>query len=425
MLQLFLHFIQLLLFLLFFAGCGLPFFVSRIKLGRFFEAIFLSTLLGCFLFTALFAIYCTTFKSVFSILLILVIYIFAQPAKMSLSFSKHDYRELKIGLAKFGIPILFSLALLFVWSVQLLYDANFVAQLPANPESLLYAQFSKIVSATGVESTFNIGLLPQSIARVVSPYHYFDLWFTAATAKTLSILELEALHCITNPCFNFIALLGLCALFEFFSKPKWHTPFLVLLLLFVSGCNFVPFMDDFGQYNFDYLESPMMLYGEKLSFALCLALLGILLFLRNHHFESLAILLLMPSCFPTLLPPVVLAFPLMMAFTYKSKLFKADEIKNLFLLYFCVIAAMLLLYAQFGASKITNQSPTDFNGFNWPSIKLLVAEFVFRTWAKPFRSLLFYLPFILIFLFAPIISETESLRMIILEFNPIICLSFW
>lgn len=364
--------------------------------SSFYRHLFFATLTGVLVFTISTAIYFTHGKSslVIALVFLFIIRSSTKPSQFSAASAykinfKRDFKE-KI------LPLFLSLILLFIWFGRLILDSQFAITLPANPETILYAQFSKVISNTGIESTFGIGFLPHDFPKSISPYHYFDLWFTSGISHLFGRLTLEVIHFFTLPTFNFLNVLGLCAFAEIIGFKKFYTPLLALLSLFFTACYFFPFAEEFGRYNFDFLEAPLALYGEKLSFAFTLFIAIALLYFMEQRLSSLLLILIVPLLFPTLLLPIFIGVLIFCFIGLVNKTSSKSEIKKVLLLALLLLLFFYLFYHFYGNNSISLQDASDFKGVNFTSFKMIVAETFYRSWNKPFRTALLYLPFIIL-----------------------------
>lgn len=393
-------FALLLLFitLLFLVG----YWISKFLLGGYgtiFSTLFFSLFTGTFLFSSIVALSFTSFKSIFSFALLVLFFI-------ALVLRKAKRLEVKTTSLEFTFkscigylgPLISVLMLLVAWFGSQVVNTNVELVLPANPENYLYSQFAKLLSETHIESTFTIGFLPGSYTGGVSPYHYFDLWLSAGISKVFHISALEAIHFFTLPLLNFLNVLGLCALFELSSKPKRFIPFIALLFLHLSGINFLSIAQEFGKYHFDFLEPLLGLYGEKLSFAFTLFIVAVYLILKNRHLEAIYFLVLVPLFFPLLFPPLIIGLPLFAAVLSRIKIINTKEFIQYGFFLLSVILGLIFFYRNSPAASFSLESSSDFSGFNLASVKMTLVELYYRTWDKPFRTLLFYSPFLLFLL---------------------------
>ncbi len=367
-------------------------------LGKaFYHQLFFSSLCGIFLFTCITAFYFTHFKSILSLLCIFLLLLFFLNKLTKKEESKNVLSiDFNFEFLKNSPSLLLVLLFLFSWFSQLILNSNWEVVPPANPENSLYAQFAKIISSTGVENTFGIGFLPNEFPQSLSPYHYFDLWFTAGIGNLFNLTPLETIHFFTLPLFNFIAVVGICALFEKLHPARFYYPFLSLLLLFLSACYFFPFANKFGDYEFDYTETTVSLYGEKLSFALVWLIAVTHLYLSNQKTNSIILLLLIGLLYPTYILPVTIGILIFCCFAFWKKLISKKALLKILLFQLICMLAIIVFYNFFTTDTISLLKASDYKGFNLVSFKMIVAEFFYRAWNKPLRSLLIYMPYILI-----------------------------
>jgi hypothetical protein len=393
-------FALLLLFitLLFLVGYWLSKFVLG-GYGTIFSTLFFSLLAGTFLFVSTVALYFTALKSIFSYVLLALILIAlllrkAKPLEVKNVSNNFTFKSC---LGYLG-PLISVLMLLVVWFGSQVVNNSFELVLPANPENYLYSQFAKLLTETHIESTFTIGFLPGSYTGGLSPYHYFDLWLSAGISKVFHLSTLEAIHFFALPLLTILNVLGLCTLFELSSKPKRFIPFIALLFLHLSGINFLSIAQEFGKYHFDFLEPTLGLYGEKLSFAFTIFIVAAYFILKNKHLEAIYFLVLVPLFFPLFFPSLIIALPLFAALLRWNKIITTKEFIWFGLFLMCEWLGYFLLYQNSPAASFSIESSSDFSGFNLASVKMTLVELFYRTWDKPFRTLLFYSPFLLLIL---------------------------
>ncbi len=358
--------------------------------------LFLGTLTGMVAFSGITALFYTHLKSIFSVLFVLsaaVIFLVSKTRKEKLESKLVAATQVKSSKTNW-VSLLLVLLIVFSWFARLVLGQNFELNLPANPETIIYAQFSKIIANTGVESTFRIGLLPQNVYSTCTPYHYLDLWCTAGFSKLVGITELQAIHFFTLPLLTFINILGVCALLERKTKVQFYHPLLAFLLLFIGACVFFPYGEEFTRYSVDFVEPIVALYGEKLSFAFTGFLVFFLLFLKHKKTEALLILLLIPLLYPSLLFSINFAVPLFCFLSWRLKKITSRTLLLLLLFQLLVLLAYSHFYRQFGNESSALISFSDYKGLNIASLKMIVAEIFYRSHWKPFRSLLLYFPFI-------------------------------
>ncbi|MBL0049921.1 MAG: hypothetical protein IPP32_17700 [Bacteroidetes bacterium] len=399
MLALALHFIAL----LFLIGClGIlgNSLLNRFKQNEYTPAsqLFLSCLIGTVVFTTVIACYYTNFKSILLLFTPLFFYLILSRSEKSNTVLPVEKTSLRSFILAKGIALFCVLALLFGWYVRLVLDENFQLSVPANPENSLYAQFAKVIANTGVENTFGIGFLSNSSPPTLSPYHYFDLWFTAGISHLLDITELQAIHFYTLPLFNFIAVLGVLALGEIFFKLRYYHVFFALLLMGLCACYFFPGAEGFGRFQFDFTENTLSLYGEKLSVAFVFLLASLVLYLKKNRVNAILLLTLTAFLYPSFLLPFSLGIPAFCFLLLWKQTISLRTLLMLLLIHLSFLALYYLFYSFNGASGISLANASDYKGFNLGSFKLLFAELVYRSWAKPFRTILIYLPYVLVVL---------------------------
>ena len=221
---------------------------------KYFKFSVVSSFIILFL-VSVFAVAKTEFRSVFILSFIPLIYIIIQN---NLRFSLKGLRNINWGVLfhLFIISIFF-----FLFQLYFIYDFETQVFIPHHPDYLYFSNIAKGFINNASENPFGSLspiLLPEY--QGVSPYHYFESWFTALVAQIFSLNCFKTLHLIIFP---FLYVICYFLVFSIINKSNFNKkikPVIVLVSLFICGIYF-NFFDDL------HLLKEVGIFKESMLFA--------------------------------------------------------------------------------------------------------------------------------------------------------------
>ena len=252
----------------------------RIQLQSNLERYFLSQVFGLIVIVTIYALYKTSFNSVFLIVPFLFLFLFR--------FRKDFYKIKALSLAKiFGLQLFvgISLCLVAYYFFYMFMDGAVFG------DNQFYASIAYSLNKTGIETTNFDWTLSEKSA---TPYHYTEGWFTALWSKVFQLNTLKTYYLLYIPVFGSTIFIGAFTLAKRLLKSVKYNFLLSFILaftfLFLQNVDF-PFFKVFQNYYhigswFQNIKFSVI-YIELLVFV-------ILLLNRNFFAAYISLLLLVP-----------------------------------------------------------------------------------------------------------------------------------
>ncbi len=299
------------------------------------------------------------------------------------------------------LPLFIVSFILYSWFASIvLTGSDWVFSIP-NKDNIFYSNISLMLTQTGIENTCGINNLINDAYSGINPYHYFELWLNAGLSVVYCSPNLLSLYLLTYPMLNIIAVLGLFALLEKISTVSLFQQMAVPLFLFLGGLYFY-LEKPSSVYVLNYIEAPLEYFGEKFSAYYPFLFLSVLLFINGYITIALASLLILPILSISVGMGTlggILLFSLTAVLTRQIN--KYEFIRICFYV-FCLGGFIIFMYTYFGNTKLRYHEygnvmeTTDLTGWSFRSVKIFIAELLYRMKDIFYRSLLLYLPFILL-----------------------------
>ena len=291
-------------------GCVIFLFL-RFQPKNVFTSVFLKLFAGCFSFTAICALYFTTLKTIFSGLIICVLYFCVE---CRLNKKKIPNYPIKIR-AEAGVVLLFLVVIMALFAYRfrsITYDGHQVLNIP-NTDFSFYARISYYVVNSGIESATPTQVFQELNAR--NPYHYFDIWFNGAISFFSSGDNLQILFLVSYTIGISLVWIAFCALAETLDKLTFFN-----LAVAFLGIFFLPLQSFVSQainqflnqlYILTHAPPPYLAYGLwnfTKTYPIYLVLIAsALFFLKNHKGLALSILSTLPFIYTTVAIPMMLS----------------------------------------------------------------------------------------------------------------------
>lgn len=360
-----LHYFSILL-----ASYGIIYLVGKIFSSFFISSAgpatesFFKLFFGIYFFTTIYAVIITKGNSVLLFLLffsiILILY--------KTYFLKRSISLISNGI-KFSTKIKFLeqfIILFFIFALQLysIYDfesSNFF--LPSNPDRLLFSDITEFMNYAAVETDkINYLALAQ---HNPSPYHYFELWFTAllSFATKLNIVFLD--HLVAAPIFGTIIYMGVRAISEYFDIRFLYS---VVIAFILSVLNFqiqLPFLDHFELLKSTDVSFQLTAIEYAKFFPIYIFLITSIIFFLNKKFTlSFLAFSILPIINILLLPSYLLFTALVLPFVmYKNYISRMDFLFMSLILFF-ILVFLASFYLLFNANPGAASGLNSFDLFN-------------------------------------------------------------
>ena len=216
-----------------------------------FREAFFSLFFGIILLSTAFAIVKTGGKTIMFGFLLLALFYFFEKRKNpipAIQTPQNTNRFVLIGL-------LFGAIFVFTWSFLTLgqFD-DFPYHIPngvgmAENDYLINVFRSYYLGLTGEENYYHIFNTLDEAYHGPKPYHYLEMWTTAALTSIFGGLTAAHFVLVTTPLYHLAAFLGIMALWEKHQVIKWYHLVLGASFLFLAGLHF-SFYNDFKVLNF-------------------------------------------------------------------------------------------------------------------------------------------------------------------------------
>ncbi len=300
-------------------GC-VVFLFLRFQPKHIFTSVFLKIFVGCFSFTAICALYFTSLKTIFSGLIICIVYFFTE---LRLSKRKGIRGPVNIK-AEAGVLLLFLVVVSGFYTYRynsITHDGDSVLNIP-NSDFTFYARISHFLVESGIESATPSLIYQELNAR--DPYHYFDIWFNGGVSFFSSGDNLQILFLVSYTIGISLVWLGFCSIAENLDKLTWINVVVAFLATF-----FLPLQSFFSEsinqvvnQFFILIHAPphYLAYGlwnlTKIYPIYLVFISAILAFLKHEKGLGLAILSVLPFIYTTVAIPIMLTLSVYVVVDY-------------------------------------------------------------------------------------------------------------
>ena len=326
---------------------------SSFKVKNNYTTVFLSIVLGVLIITILQAIVSTKLNTVLLIVPILIAlgYFFD-----SIKLSKNPfYRQNLSSLETTGtLRILFEVSFLIIalYSIQfiLLFQDGVVSAIRlASQDITFYARCADYLRTSGIEVCNNDYLFSASS----KPYHYGDLWFTAAISSINRHITVMSLILTVKTIYLVLIYLGLVAIVEIKYQLNYKIKIVCALSVFFTPIN-IEIYSNISILQDMAIFSQTLYQAQKLFYVQILLLASIVLNLVGYKKLGFASIICIPILYTVTILPLLAAFFLYIIYGYITKN-KVDPYEWLLVL----IASLYLLIYYF----IFNSSGEDVNPY--------------------------------------------------------------
>lgn len=376
-------FFLILVVIAFYAIGEIVFRLCRIKLPKAdFLGVFFRLLLGSITVVLLGSIFFSKGKTVFILLIpfLLLAYFYAKKeANVSHLANVANEQSAKDDFI-FFVKLLLPLSVIFAINFAEIYAGEQLWHTP-HSDYVAYAKLSFYLINYGVE---NPTINPIFVKTQLAPYHYFEIWLNGVLAFLLSTNHLITLKIITYSFLFFSTFLGLCSLIKILGiKNDWLVMFYAFLSTIFTGI----YLDFYKNYPFlsvmDVFTQNIWSYN-KLSVTYTFLIAITLCFWKEKNSWGYLLLIILPICYVTTLPVVVMTTGFMALVNF----FQKNRKDFLFLL-----GLLLLLLTTFFAfytfwGEIPNVSNKN---FNFVDIKEIQTKFNIIA-GTTIQTLILYLP---------------------------------
>ncbi|MBL4592451.1 MAG: hypothetical protein JKX68_01390 [Flavobacteriales bacterium] len=320
------------------------FFIPEIE--KPYQRIFSKASIGVILFTIANAIYKTNGHTILILfLLILAILVFEK----QLTLKKDSVKKIiqlpsKKTLIFFLLSIILPGILFFSWEALFMFKTGNFNFVIAPRDYHHYSNISEAISITGQENTFGFKNLIYTDYHGVTPYHYFELWFTNGITNFFDTINIVTLMTICYPIFYWITYLGICAIWECFGNVRWIQKLLSFLFIGLGGLclqvyEVIPYL---GVGSFITIN-PIETFSRKYIIYYPFVIASWLFFYHKKKIMAMITILCLPIIFIGSAPAI---FTATVGFTIITSLFRKIDKKTVFrtLLYTLMIAITMGLF---------------------------------------------------------------------------------
>lgn len=378
--------------------------------GTWYSNLFLSLIIGLLLLTTLYSIFCTAGKTI-SLLILILGFLYA---KREVVITKPKVRVFNFIKELTSYTFIAALCCVPFYIFEFFYfvktgEFNFVVtHLDFND----YAITSKSIAEFGNENRYYAlnHLYPKDY-NGVSPYHYFELWFSIMISKLFSISPIKALILVSYPCAKAILFVSIINLAKFILKESLIVCiFASLFLMFISGV-YMPFYEEYEltKYFIGYTQSGAMAWGKKYLIIYIISVASLMHFLQKKHTEALIILMVLPILSIGTAPATFASVGCLLLFLA----FKERKIKDLSS-YAIVVVLFVAFYKLFTVRETIN------NVGNYALFSLILSapldislykKFVFYAVFPFIRTIIIYSPYLLIILYLNYVSRRANKKL--------------
>lgn len=315
------------------------------------QELFVKITLGSLLICALCAIYYTAFKSIFTLLLPLILYLFWLCRDLHFEVKPIGWMHI--------LALIFSLLLLYVnfylqyLPFEIIQEGSFNAEIS---DFHFTTSISHYLTYSGQENEFMALNVIDKDFHGVKPYHYWELWLTGFVSDLLGVKNFAVAYVVVFPFFYFLVFLGLVSVFEkLVSLNKLNIILLGFISLLLGGISTGLLSDLSFLANLDKLEAPI-LYNQRMSgyyIFLCLAVV-----LYSNRISKKLILVLIVFGFVQFTPvlSVLSAVSLsILYFQWRYKSFSREDLLISIAIVGASVVGFLIVGSVFGNSEITRE----------------------------------------------------------------------
>ena len=355
-------------------------------------------LFGLILSTTLYSIFHTSGVTI-NILLIFIGILFCKFKRPKLS-NKIKIHEITRGFfSQIGIVTLFCLPFFTFEFYYFVKNGEFnfiITHLDFND----YAIISNSISEFGNENRYyTLNAFYPNDYKGVTPYHYFELWFSILLSKSFFISPVKALILVSFPVLKTILFFSLFNLVKSLTSQVFFINCTIsLILMFVSGF-YLPIYEDYEltKYFIGYTQSSPMAWGKKYLMMYIISATSLNLIIQKKYVKGLIISLIIPILSIGSAPA---SFASMFLMFFINAL-KEKSVVNL-CKFFIFILLFLVFYKIF-TIKITTNNIVNFALYSQilsDPFEIKLYRHLFFSFVFPFaRAIIFYFPFIFIIIY--------------------------
>jgi hypothetical protein len=242
-------------------------FSERFKATPFFTRLFVRLIAGLTTFAVLYAVVCTSFKTINTgFLLLFFLYLFCHYREHGkINFKGERFTSVRDW--KRIVLFLFASCVVFVtWEMPGFVKAgSFHYSLGKLKDFVYYADVSHYIKVTGEENFYASANIMSTDYSGATPYHYFELWLNDLAARCFVSNPLSTLLLVIFPVFFVTLYAGIMAIMEIYKTVTASMMVLAFLLMFCSGVFLSAYYHhSFLYQSFAYAAIPLF-YFRKLS----------------------------------------------------------------------------------------------------------------------------------------------------------------
>lgn len=296
---------------------------------------FYNLVAGCLFIISIFSVFTTQFKTVNSVvLLLLLLELFRN--RSHLFNGSLNYKALAPLLYIF--PTLFLLYGLYEYGLNIKEDIRY------------YSKITYALYKTGQENLYHFYNIENAGLNGMAPYHYIEMWFASFFSILTNSLAVFSLKNFSYPFLISMIAFGFISLFE---RQKIMTFILFLLLSLIPVCLILADIDPSGW----ILYSSFWLRPNLISYYLIL--IAIFCALKDKNWPLFYLFTGIGLTFSVLIVPGILAGMVALIF-YRYKVEKIPMLRELKSSYSAWIALALIMLLYFGfRSEVTSAPPFD------------------------------------------------------------------
>lgn len=286
----------------------------NLKLKSNLERYFLSQVFGLIAIVTIYALYKTSFNSVFLIVPFLFLFLFR--------FRRDFYKIKALSLAKiFGLQLFvgISLCLVAYYFFYVFMDGALFG------DNQFYASIAYSLNKTGIETTnFDWTLTEKS----ATPYHYTESWFTALWSKVFQLNTLKTYYLLYIPVFGSTIFIGAFTLAKRLLKSVKYVNFLsfiiALTFLLIQNVDF-PFFKVIQ----NYYHIGSWFHNIKFSVIYIELFVFVILLLNRNFFASYISLLLLVPLYSSISPAILSGLFVALLYLFIQKQIKKSNFVKL------------------------------------------------------------------------------------------------
>lgn len=330
----------------------------NLKLNSNLERYFMSQVFGFIAIVTIYALYKTSFNSVFLIVPFLFLFLFR--------FRRDFYKIKALSFAKiFGLQLFvgISLCLVAYYFFYMFMDGAVFG------DNQFYASIAYSLNKTGIETTNFDWTLSEKSA---TPYHYTEGWFTALWSKVFQLNTLKTYYLLYIPVFGSTIFIGAFTLAKRLLKSVKYANFLsfiiALTFLLIQNVDF-PFFKVIQ----NYYHIGSWFHNIKFSVIYIELLVFVILLLNRNFFAAYISLLLLVPLYSSISPAILSGlFVAILYLYYQKQIKKSDFVKLLVILLLIPVFYGLFYFLQPFKSESAAFPNLDFMSVMFKTLKVFL-----------------------------------------------------